>query len=148
MVHRRARGRERRSQKKWKGGTHEHARRLRSPKSGKGDSKDNQSGDAAKKIDAITLLKNDHRKVEQLFQQYEQSDRRAEKQKLARQICQELIVHTKLEEEIFYPSCREQRRGWDRFDHEGSGWYGDSDGHSEPARRGWKIAKRHVKTLE
>ncbi len=79
-------------------------------KSGKGDSKDNRAQDSSetsKKTDAITLLKNDHRKVEQLFQQYEQSERRSEKQKLARQICQELIVHTKLEEEIFYPACRE-----------------------------------------
>jgi hypothetical protein len=78
---------------------------------GKGDSKasskSQETPEGAKKVDAITLLKNDHRKVEQLFQQYEQSDRRAEKQKLARQVCQELIIHTKLEEEIFYPACRE-----------------------------------------
>ncbi|HWA01626.1 MAG TPA: hemerythrin domain-containing protein [Caulobacterales bacterium] len=71
----------------------------------------NQSGNGkgvqAKGEDAIATLKNDHRKVEQLFQQFQQSGRRSEKQKLARQICQELIVHTMLEEEIFYPACRE-----------------------------------------
>src|SRR5205814_1875697 len=31
-----------------------------------------------------------------------------QKKTLAHQICKELIVHTKLEEEIFYPSCREK----------------------------------------
>lgn len=60
-----------------------------------------------KSEDAIALLKSDHRKVEQLFESYEKASRRAEKKKLAMQICQELIVHTKLEEEIFYPSCRD-----------------------------------------
>jgi hypothetical protein len=58
--------------------------------------------------DAITALKNDHRKVEALFQSYQQSSGRTDKQKLARQICQELIVHTKLEEEIFYRACRDK----------------------------------------
>lgn len=61
----------------------------------------------SKTEDAITALKNDHRKVEALFQSYQQSSGRTDKQKLARQICQELIVHTKLEEEIFYRACRE-----------------------------------------
>jgi hemerythrin superfamily protein len=57
--------------------------------------------------DAITLLENDHRGVEKLFQQYRQASRRAEKLKLAQQVCRELIIHTILEEEIFYPACRE-----------------------------------------
>jgi hypothetical protein len=58
--------------------------------------------------DAVSLLKADHRKVEQLFQKYEASNSDSEKQDLTRQICTELIVHTKLEEEIFYPACREK----------------------------------------
>jgi hemerythrin superfamily protein len=58
--------------------------------------------------DAISLLKADHRKVEQLFSQYESAGSRDQKRQLARQICNELIVHTKLEEEIFYPACREK----------------------------------------
>lgn len=57
--------------------------------------------------DAIELLKNDHRKVERLFAEYESASRRAKKAKLARQICEELIIHTMIEEEIFYPACRE-----------------------------------------
>src|SRR4051812_23329958 len=60
------------------------------------------------KTDAVSLLKADHRKVEQLFAQFEKSEEDDEKQKLARQICIELIVHTKLEEELFYPACREK----------------------------------------
>jgi hypothetical protein len=56
--------------------------------------------------DAVTLLKADHRTVEQLFEKYE-SAAANEKSNLAKQICQELIIHTLLEEEIFYPSCRE-----------------------------------------
>jgi hemerythrin superfamily protein len=58
--------------------------------------------------DAAALLKADHRKVEGLFAQYENASESDEKEKLAHQICKELIVHTKLEEEIFYPACREK----------------------------------------
>jgi hemerythrin superfamily protein len=61
------------------------------------------------KSDVVSLLKADHRKVEQLFAQFEESEDENEKQKLARQVCMELIIHTKLEEEIFYPACREKQ---------------------------------------
>jgi len=57
---------------------------------------------------AAALLKADHRKVEGLFSQYEKSNSCEEKQKFARQVCKELIIHTLLEEEIFYPACREK----------------------------------------
>lgn len=56
---------------------------------------------------ADVLLKADHRKVEGLFAQYEKTEDAEEKKKLAHQICKELIVHTKLEEELFYPACRQ-----------------------------------------
>jgi hemerythrin superfamily protein len=56
--------------------------------------------------DAITRLKNDHRKVEQLFEAFEKATRGPQKQKLVQQICRELIIHAMLEEEIFYPACR------------------------------------------
>jgi len=59
---------------------------------------------AAKK-DAISLLKSDHRKVEGLFEKYETA--RAKKADIAKQICMELTIHTLIEEEIFYPACRE-----------------------------------------
>jgi hemerythrin superfamily protein len=57
------------------------------------------------KLDAIALLKADHRKVEDLFEQFEGASAPSKKQKIAMQICMELTVHTKIEEEIFYPAC-------------------------------------------
>jgi hypothetical protein len=58
--------------------------------------------------DAIALLKADHRKVEHLFAQYEKAKANTRKQTLAGQICLELSVHTKIEEDLFYPACREE----------------------------------------
>lgn len=55
--------------------------------------------------DAIALLKADHRKVEDLFEKYESA--RSKKADIAKQICMELIIHSMIEEEIFYPACRE-----------------------------------------
>jgi hypothetical protein len=57
------------------------------------------------KQDAIALLKADHRKVEELFEQFEGATGSSKKQKIALQICLELTVHAKIEEEIFYPAC-------------------------------------------
>ncbi|MDB5707477.1 MAG: hemerythrin [Sphingomonas bacterium] len=57
------------------------------------------------KQDAIALLKADHRKVEELFGQYEGATGDGRKQKIAMQICLELTVHAQIEEEIFYPAC-------------------------------------------
>jgi hypothetical protein len=68
------------------------------------------------KGDAVSLLKADHRKAEQIFAQYEQSEDEQQKRQLARQVCLELIVHTKLEEEIFYPACREKQVDSDLLD--------------------------------
>ncbi|MGH6978657.1 MAG: hemerythrin domain-containing protein [Brevundimonas sp.] len=57
-------------------------------------------------MDAIAMLKADHRKVEEIFEQFEKATSRSKKQNLALQACLELKVHTALEEEIFYPACR------------------------------------------
>ena len=57
--------------------------------------------------DAIALLKADHRKVEGLFEQFEKAKDSARKQKLAQEICTELTVHATIEEELFYPACKE-----------------------------------------
>jgi hypothetical protein len=54
-------------------------------------------------IDAITLLKADHRQVATWFSQFEKASL-ARKAKLAQQICDALKVHTAIEEEIFYPA--------------------------------------------
>ncbi|MGI9119784.1 MAG: hemerythrin domain-containing protein [Acidimicrobiales bacterium] len=62
-------------------------------------------------MDAITLLKNDHKAVERLFKQFEKaekSDDDATKRKVVRQIIKELAVHAAIEEQVFYPSVRQE----------------------------------------
>lgn len=59
----------------------------------------------AKEMDAVALLKQDHRTVEDLFTQFEKAGGESSKQKVATQICLELSVHAQIEEEIFYPAC-------------------------------------------
>jgi hemerythrin superfamily protein len=58
-----------------------------------------------KSLDAIALLKQDHRTVEELFEKFENASGDGRKQSLAEQICLELSVHAQIEEEIFYPAC-------------------------------------------
>jgi hemerythrin superfamily protein len=58
------------------------------------------------KLDAISLLKADHRKVEGLFEKFEKAKGAAAKKALADEICTELSVHATIEEEIFYPACK------------------------------------------
>ena len=55
--------------------------------------------------DAIALLKQDHRTVEELFEKFEKASGEGRKQALAEEICLELSVHAQIEEEIFYPAC-------------------------------------------
>ena len=59
----------------------------------------------SKGLDAVALLKQDHRTVEDLFAQFEKAGGEGRKQKLAEEICLELSVHAAIEEEIFYPAC-------------------------------------------
>jgi hypothetical protein len=61
--------------------------------------------------DASALLKADHRKVEDLFEEYESAKGAVAKRKLAEQICLELVIHTQIEEEIFYPACKGKVEG-------------------------------------
>ncbi len=58
--------------------------------------------------DAITMLVEDHEKVQKLFEEFEKiRDDEAAKQDLVDTVCAELTIHTQLEEEIFYPAVRE-----------------------------------------
>lgn len=57
------------------------------------------------KLDAIALLKADHRKVEDLFAEFQKASGDGRKEKIAHKICLELSVHATIEEEIFYPAC-------------------------------------------
>jgi hypothetical protein len=60
------------------------------------------------KPDAISLLKADHRKVEDLFARFEKARDGKRKQALVQEICTELSIHAMLEEEIFYPACKDR----------------------------------------
>ncbi|QGM99491.1 hemerythrin domain-containing protein [Methylocystis parvus] len=75
--------------------------------SAKATQEKSEGNGGGQKADAIEMLKTDHRRVEDLFSKYEHARRRAEKSKLAQQISLELTIHAELEEEIFYPACRE-----------------------------------------
>ena len=55
---------------------------------------------------AVRLLKQDHREVEGLFDEYEQLEGEAEKLALFDKIALALKVHTQIEEEILYPEER------------------------------------------
>ena len=57
-------------------------------------------------LNAIDLLKQDHRKVEQLFEQYESAPDKRTKRQVAQTICTELEIHAKIEEQIFYPTSK------------------------------------------
>ena len=58
-----------------------------------------------KSQDAVALLKEDHRTVEELFEKFEKASGEGRKQSIAERICLELSVHAQIEEEIFYPAC-------------------------------------------
>jgi len=57
-------------------------------------------------LDAIALLKQDHRAVEALFDEFEDADE-SEQSELATRICQMLTVHTQIEEEYLYPQAKD-----------------------------------------
>jgi hemerythrin superfamily protein len=55
-------------------------------------------------MDALELLKQDHQKVKELFEQAEANDEAKEKRKIFQQIKKELETHARIEETIFYPA--------------------------------------------
>jgi hypothetical protein len=59
-------------------------------------------------LNAIQMLKDDHRRVKALFREFEAACERAhqKKQRIAEEAMRECEVHTKLEEEIFYPAAK------------------------------------------
>lgn len=60
-------------------------------------------------MDAIVMLKEDHKVVEKLFKQFEKAgdSAYAEKQNIVQQVIQALTQHAYIEETIFYPKARE-----------------------------------------
>ena len=86
-------------------------------KAGNGSSSQNSSSgsksrsteqqDSTSNADPFAMLSADHRHVEKLFADFENAKTSLQKAQLANQICLELVVHTLLEEEIFYPACQD-----------------------------------------
>jgi len=76
-----------------------------------------QADEAAR--DALSMLRADHARVVELFEQFAEikdAVDEQEKDALVARICGELIVHTAIEEEIFYPEAREVMGQDDLFD--------------------------------
>src|SRR5688572_13030485 len=60
-----------------------------------------RSSDAPR--DAIALLKQDHRTVSALFEEFEKAEEE-EQSAIAQRVCQLLTVHATIEEELLYPA--------------------------------------------
>lgn len=60
-------------------------------------------------MDAIVLLREDHKTVEKLFKAFEKTsdDDTAERRRIADEVIEELTVHAWIEEKYFYPAARE-----------------------------------------
>lgn len=61
--------------------------------------------------DAIALLKADHRAAEALFEEFEGTTSEAKQKQIADKVCTALIVHTMIEEELFYPALQGKIEG-------------------------------------
>ena len=66
-------------------------------------------------VDAIALLKADHKKVRALLETLDGTDNAARRSKLIGQIELELKVHAQIEEEIFYPAFRQKAENSDEI---------------------------------
>jgi hemerythrin superfamily protein len=68
-----------------------------------------RSGSGTQAQDAIAMLMADHKKVKKLFSDFDKLKEEGsdeDKSAIINQICNELKIHTELEEEIFYPAVR------------------------------------------
>lgn len=57
--------------------------------------------------DATAILRADHDAVSDLFDEFEAAKSKDKKQALALKICNELTIHARIEEEIFYPAVKQ-----------------------------------------
>ncbi len=60
-------------------------------------------------MNAIDLLKQQHREVEELFEEFESAGEgaRKTKERLCREISDQLAVHAEIEEKLFYPESKQ-----------------------------------------
>ena len=81
----------------------------RATKPAKAQTEEAQATQPAGGQDGEALLKADHRAAEALFKKYEGETSATRKAEIVKEICTQLIVHSTIEEEIFYPACREKK---------------------------------------
>lgn len=60
-------------------------------------------------MNAIDILKNQHREVEKLFKQFDEATDPSLREEIAGTICDKLAVHATLEEQHFYPAAHAQK---------------------------------------
>jgi len=66
--------------------------------------------------EAIEMLREDHQKVKDLFEEFEKAEEDDEKGQIVRTALTALEIHATVEEEIFYPAVREQIENDDLMD--------------------------------
>jgi len=93
------------------------AGRVTERKTSRSQSPDRKKETQAASPSAIDLLEQDHREVEEWFDEYDElKEDDARKAELAQKICLALKVHAQIEEEIFYPQAREATKDNDLID--------------------------------
>ena len=60
-------------------------------------------------MDALELLKTDHKTVKELFKKAEGSENKKQQLQLFEKIKTELETHTHIEETVFYPAVKKRR---------------------------------------
>jgi hemerythrin superfamily protein len=70
------------------------------------DEEMNEGMSEEESVNALELLKEDHREVEQLFKSFEEADGRS-RQSIADEVLKALEAHAKIEESLVYPAIRE-----------------------------------------
>lgn len=95
-------------------------RNATSKSSSKSTSKSAPRGKASSQ-DALHLLMEDHKKVQEMFEEFEQMKEAGEldddtKQQLVEDACTELTIHAQVEEELFYPAARDAIDDMDLLD--------------------------------
>ena len=93
------------------------SKRTQERKSSRSQASNRKRQSADTEVNALELLEQDHRQVEEWFDQYDElpeGDRR--KAELAEKLCLALKVHAQIEEEMFYPQAREATKDKDLLD--------------------------------
>lgn len=89
----------------------QHTQHTQQKKRSAGAAHARKSTGHAEKHDAISVLSEDHKRVQALFKQFEKlhghKNNDDKKKELVQQICVELTIHAKAEEELFYPAGRD-----------------------------------------